>query len=340
VVIGQYTGFAAPFGPFSVNTTIPSPGNPGGDCWQQGALSTALTPDLRPGDTVTVTGAGGALGGPPVSTTVTVAPDARASTGPINGCDSLAPFAQNIISDSPASVTGGPVTVAGRAQPLATDVSITATDGTNTTPAVPATPAADGTWSATIPAAAVDALADGPLTVTPVIAVPDVSTGAQAHIAAGPITVQKAGAGAAAAADAAAGLSTAGPADSAASTLTVAAGPAASAASAPAHGTVAGRVSGLRSPARLSVRSARGRGISVSFVAPPAASTVQVQLVRGGRVVDATAVAAHPGARQTVRLNSAKLRRLLRSGRYTLRVRAGASLKQLGAPLLRGVVLR
>ena len=54
VVIGVFSGNGNQFGPFSVNTTTPTPLNPGGDCWQKGALSQALTPDLRPGDTVTV----------------------------------------------------------------------------------------------------------------------------------------------------------------------------------------------------------------------------------------------------------------------------------------------
>src|SRR5947207_2909252 len=55
VVIGTYSGRARPTEPFTVNTTTPTALQPDGDCWQRGALSQALTPDIRPGDTVAVT---------------------------------------------------------------------------------------------------------------------------------------------------------------------------------------------------------------------------------------------------------------------------------------------
>ena len=333
VVIGTYTGVANPS--LSVNTTAPSAGI-AGDCWQKGALSSALTPDLRPGDVVTVTSAGGLLGGPPASTSVAVAPDAKPSTGPIPACADSAPFAQNTITDAPASVTGGgPITLHGRAQPLATGVSISAGDGTNVTPAASATPAADGTWSATIPADAVAPLADGPLTVTPVIAVPDVSTGAQAHIAAAPVTVQKQ----AAAAGAGAGVSGSGPGAALAGTAGGTGRPG-SPASTPTAATGPSRVSGLRAPSRVSARTARGSGITASFVVPAGASTVQLQLLQGSKALYSTAMAVRPGARRTVRLSSPSLRRLLRPGRYTLALRAGTSPQQLGPPLLRGLVVR
>jgi hypothetical protein len=335
VVIGQYTGQAGPYLPFTVNTTAPTATQPDGDCWQQGTLASAVTPDLRPGDTVTVSGVAGPLGEQPVSTSVTVPADAKPSSGPIPSCADVAPFAQSLITDVPTQVSGGPLTVSGRAQPLATDVSLAATDGTNTTPVASATPAADGTWSATIPADDVAPLADGPLTLTPVVAVPDVSTGAPAHIAASPTTVQKQ------AFVAGAGGGTSAPGSSSRNPAVAGAGPGAPAGSTGSTPTAAQqRVNGLRAPAQISVRSARTRGISASLIAPSGASMVQVQLLRGGRLLQTTTVAARPGTRQTVRLSSRKLRRLLRAGRYTLRVRAGASPNQLGSPLLRSLVVR
>ncbi len=83
VVIGQYGGFATPFLPFSVNTTTPTPFNPGGDCWQKGKLSlpggVGLTPDIRPGDTVTVT--------PGLSFEVPADAELKdGPSGPIEGC--------------------------------------------------------------------------------------------------------------------------------------------------------------------------------------------------------------------------------------------------------------
>jgi hypothetical protein len=343
VVIGTYTGVANPS--LTVNTTAPSSGIPG-DCWQKGALSSALTPDLLPGDVVTVAGAGAVLGGPPLTASVTVAPDAKPSSGPIPACADSAPFAQNTITDAPASVTGaGAITLRGRAQPLATGVSVAAADGTNVTPAASAAPAADGTWSATSPADAVARLADGPLTVTPVIAVPDVSTGAQAHIAAAPVTVQKEAAGGpgAGAPGAGSGAAVAGGAGGAApGTAGGSVGGAARPGSpAPAPGrTGPSRVSALRAPSRVSARTARGSGITASFVVPAGASTVQLQLLRGSTALFTTAMAVRPGARRTVRLSSPSVRRLLRPGRYTLAVRAGTSPQHLGPPLLRGLVVR
>jgi hypothetical protein len=333
VIIGRYSGVAGPYLPFTVNTTAPTATAPDGDCWQQGALPSALTPDLRPGDTVTVSGTPGPLGGGGPSTSVTVAADARPSEGPIPACASVAPFAQNMITDAPGHVSAEPITISGRAQPLATDVSITASDGTRISPAASATPAGDGTWSATIPADQVAALADGPLTLSPVVAAPDVGTGAQAHVAGAPLTVQKVASGGGPPIPSAAGAG--------AGTATLNS-PGRPGSTAPASGrsTVARRVSGLRMPGRLSLGAARGQGISASFIAPAGASIVQLQLLRGGRVVDTTiASVARPGTRQTVRLSRPAVRRLLRPGRYTLRVRAGASLHQLGSPLLRSLIV-
>jgi hypothetical protein len=336
VVLGRFTGRANGLGPFSVNTTPPDVG--GGDCWQKGAPASALTPDLLPGDAVTVTGAPAAAGGvPPPALSVVVPPDAKPSEGPIPGCASVAPFARNVITDAPQQVTGGPITVSGRAQPLATGVSVTAADPANATAAASATPAEDGTWSATIPAADLAALADGPLTVTPVFAVPDVATGAQAHLAAAPVTVQKQAiaAGPAALAPGAPAPGDATPSQGGGEpTSPVRPG------AVPPRGAATLHVMGLRVPARLSLAAARGRGISASLIAPGGASTVQLQLRRGGKTLARKAVAARPGTRTTVRLSSPALRRQLRRGRYELRTRAGSSPAALGPPLIRTVVVR
>jgi hypothetical protein len=343
VVIGQYSGDADSVLPFTVNTTAPTATLPNGDCWQQGALSSPLTPDLRPGDVVTVTGTPDPLGGAPFSMSTTVPADAKASSGPIPSCADGAPFAQSAITDAPAQVTGGPVTVRGRAQPFATGVSLIATDGRTTTPAASATPAADGTWSATLPEADVAALADGSLTLTPVVAVPDISTGAPAHIAATPATVIKHSPAAAVPSGpsgAAPGTAVAGGGASPTSTGSPAAPGSSAAAGSPGTAALVRRVSGLRAPARISLRTARAHGISASLIAPTGASTVQLQLLRGSRLLQTATVAARPGTRQTVRLSAGTLRRLLAPGRYTLRVRAGAAPDQLGSPLLRSLVVR
>ena len=59
-MIGSYTEVAPGLLPFSVNMTTPTAFYPRGDCWHNGALTLpgglGLTPDIRPGDTVTVTG--------------------------------------------------------------------------------------------------------------------------------------------------------------------------------------------------------------------------------------------------------------------------------------------
>ena len=184
VVIGTFSGQATPLTPFSVNATTPTPLSPAGDCWQKGALSQALTPDLQPSDTVTVTQPG-FLGGAASSTSIAVtqADLSSAVLGPIAGCSSIARWAHNAITSAPSGVKSGvPLSVSGVAQPLATAVSVSASDGTKTTEPIDVTPAADGTWTATIPASALARLANTKLAVTPVFAVPDVSTGDQAHI--------------------------------------------------------------------------------------------------------------------------------------------------------------
>jgi hypothetical protein len=327
VVIGQYSANGNPFTPFSVNTTTPTALNPSGDCWQKGAISQALTPDLQAGDTVTLTQAG--FFGSPASTTSVVVGSNNASgiAGPQAGCDSIAPWARNAITSAPGSVTDGPITVSGVAQPLATAVAVSASDGTRATGPVSVTPAADGSWSATIPAAQLAGLANASLTVTPVFAVPDVSSGAPAHIAGVGASVKKS-----------ASSSGVGPHP-----------PGATSAPAPGggHGTPPTRkrtthmpVTGLRVASRTTLAGAHTRGITTSFVVPAGARTVEVALLHSTRPVYSTVVrAGKTGSRQTVTLRGNRLNRRLRRGRYTIAVRAGTSSSSFGAARTHGLTI-
>jgi hypothetical protein len=318
VVIGVFSGNGNQFGPFSVNTTTPTPLNPGGDCWQKGALSQALTPDLQPGDTVTVSqsplfGSGG------TSASVTVQPgDIGSDPGPIAGCDAIAPWARNAITSGPSTVTGGGITVSGVAQPLATGVSVVAADGTHNTPPVSATPASDGSWSATIPASDVASLSDTALTVTPVFAVPDVSTGAGAHIDGVGLTVRKL-------APAASGSGqTGGGAGSTPTSAPTTSGPR-------SGGTARPRVTGLRVASTLTLTRARRNGISASFVVPAGVKDVRVELLRDKKAVfHKTVRADRAGKRQTVVLRGRQLSRLLRVTTYTVGAQAGRSSSSFG----------
>jgi hypothetical protein len=304
VVIGQYSDDASSFTPFSVNTTLPTSLRPAGDCWQKGALASALTPDLQPGDTVTVTQAPSF--GDPTSTSVPVTEAARQdAAGPIPSCREIAPFARNAVTSRPDRVAGDAIVLSGVAQPFATHVSVSATDGTVSTAPVAVTPAQDGTWSATIPAAQVDRLASGQLRVAPVFEVPDVSTGATAQIAAGaPVLVTKSRAG----------------------------------------GSPPSGRSGLRGvhvPGRIGLGFARRNGIRASFVVPAGARVVRVQLKRGGKTLMQRVVpAGKTGSRQTVRLRGPRLRRVLYRGRFRVAVSVGASRDRLGAPVTRTIVIR
>jgi hypothetical protein len=322
VVIGQYTGSANPFTPFSANTVTPSPLAPAGDCWQKGALSQALTPDLQPGDTVNISQAP-LFGGTATSTSVVVqSGDLNATLGPIAGCSSIAPWAHNAITTAPGKITGGPLTVSGVAQPLATEVTVSATDGSHTSAPVTATPAADGTWTATIPADQVSALASTSLSVTPVVSVPDVSTGTQADIAGVGVTVEKTGPD---------GTPTSG----------TTGGPGTQPPSATSAGSGAGHsgrptklsVSGLRLTG-MSLVDARRRGILVSFRVPAGTRIVRVVLLRGKkRVVSTTVHKRGAAGRQTVVLRSSGLS----TGSYTVAIRIGASRSSLGPTTMRNV---
>jgi hypothetical protein len=322
VVIGQYSGLNNSPGPFTVNTTTPTALSPDGDCWQAGALSQALTPDIRPGDTVTFTSQQGQPGGGASSMSVTVPADGPGGAdGPIPSCRDSAPFAQNAVTTGPQTVSGGPIDVSGVAQPLATGISSTITDGAGSTSPVDVAPNADGSWSATVPAAQVGALANGSLAVNPVFAVPDVSTGAPAHIEGARISIQKSSAGGAAA----------GPASKATQP----------GAQQGASASVIRRVSKLSVPARISLAGAQRTGLRASFVVPDGARVVAVRLSTGKHTVLRSVVSAgKAGTRQTVRLSGAALRRVLRRGRYTLAVSAGPSRTSLGTPVTRTISVR
>ena len=313
VVIGQYSANANPFTPFSVNTTTPTPLNPSGDCWQHGALSQALTPDLQPGDTITLTQAG-LLGGPPSTTSVVVsAGGAGSASGPVAGCTSIAPWARNAITGAPSGITDGPIVVSGVAQPLATAVAVSVSDGAHASAPVSVTPAADGSWSATIPAARLAGLANATLKVTPVVAVPDVSTGAVAHIA---------GVGAAVTKSAVPATGTSQP------VTTNGQG----AVPPTPHHAAKLVVTGLRGASNLTLAAARSHGISASFLVPAQARTVEVELLHGStRIYVSVIRAGKAGVRQTVSLRGVALNRLLRRGHYTIAVRTGTSRSSLGA---------
>jgi hypothetical protein len=202
-------------------------------------------------------------------------------------------------------------------------------DGQRSTTPVHVTPAADGTWSATIPADELGALAGGTVTVTPVFAVPDVATGAPAHIAGVPLSLQLAPAetpsGDAGSSAAAAPQGAAPGAGSAPPRGRPSSGPASKGGAA-----VGQRVSGIRVQSPISLARAR-QGLRPSFVVPAGARVIDVRLLLGRRTAVHRVVSAGPaGKRQTVVLSG----RLLRRGRYTLAVRSGTSRARLSAPVL------
>lgn len=312
VVIGQFAGFAFPTLPFSVNTTTPTFLNPGGDCWQKGNLTlpggVGLTPDIRGGDTVAVTN------GPSV-TVPADAPSEGDLSGPIAGCKPISAFGQNNVT----AATGDPgadLSVSGNSQFLTTDVAVSATDGQATTTPVDATLAADGTWTATIPADQLSKLADGPLTVNGVYAVPDVATGASAHITGAPLAAEK--------------TSPAGGVE----VTPAPAAPAPAAPATPAPKATAGRLTAIQATTRISLAHARKGGIRVAWTVPAGAKVVRVRLSHNKTTEYLKFVtAAAPGSRQTVNIKSASLARKLRRGTSTLSVMAGPSRTELGQAL-------
>ncbi|HWE12584.1 MAG TPA: hypothetical protein VG365_03680 [Solirubrobacteraceae bacterium] len=314
VVIGLFAGSISGMTPFSVNTTTPSALDPAGDCWQKGALSQALTPDLQAGDTVTIAQSGSAGTASTTDSVPVTSADTGNSLGPVSGCNGVAPWARNAVTSGPSTVTGGAITIAGIAQPLATQVSVSATDGTHSTTPVSATLASDDSWTATIPAADVTGLAGTRLMVTPVVAVPDVSTGAQAHIAGVGWGVTKPGS-----------PSGAGPGKRA--------GTGGSRSQKPSRGLgrFLGHVQQLRAASTVTLARARRDGLRASFILPAGAKVVRVELLHGKtQVFTATAPARQGGTTQNVLLRSNRLSRLLRTGRYTIAVQVGTSASRLG----------
>ena len=312
VVVGQYSAFALPGVPFSVNTTAPSVLRPTGDCWQAGGISLpnsqGLVPDMLPGDTVSIAGQ-----------SVTVPAEGfdfeGKSGGPIKGCDTVSTWGRNMVTGATFASPGSDLAVTGQAQPLASGVQVTATDGTKTTTPVDAKLAADGTWTASIPASDLANLANGSIKVNGIYAVPDVATNAAAHIAGRTMSVDKQTPKAAPAAPAPA-----------------------PAAPAPKPAV---KLGGLMLPSSISLKSAQAGKLRVSFVVPTGAKFVRVRLARPGHTALLLIKAAGTeGSRQTVSLTGSKLR-TLKPGRYTVTVGAGATKTQLGSPVLRaGVRIR
>jgi hypothetical protein len=321
VTIGEFSGPASIL-PFTVNTTVPTAFDPDGDCWQSGSLTLpgglGLTPDIRAGDTVTLSSG--------LSLTLPAGADAGGGGGPIFGCDAISAYADNAVTAATRS-SGGDVSVSGVAQPLATGVSVTASDGHATTPPVDATLHADGTWTATLPAARIAALADGTLTVDAVYAVPDAGTGAPAHIAGVPGTLTKT-----------TPAPPAGPAPS--PPVAPAAPPRAPAQPVPAQ-PAGGHLTRIRATAQVSLARARRGGIHVSFVVPAGIKVVRVELARGNRAAYLRILAAvAPGTRQTVTLSGAAYARKLARGTYALTVAAGRTRTTLGHAVKRTVRVR
>lgn len=323
VVIGMYAGSASIL-PFTVNTTVPTAFDPDGDCWQGGAVALpgglGLTPDIRAGDTVAVNP------GPSLKVPAGADPG-ESSGGPIYGCNPLSAYAGNRVTAATGG-SGADVAVGGVAQPLASGVSVTAADGRATTAPVDGALAADGTWTATIPAGEIAELADGSVTITPVFAVPDLATGAPAHIAGAPRT-----------------LATKAPAgDGAQGDQTPQTPPGAPAAAPPQPAPSAKAVGGLtsiRATSRITLSRARRGGIRVSFVVPAGAKVARIRLARGTTTAYRKFVAvAAPGTRQTVKLSGTAFTRKLRRGTYTLSVTAGPSRSELGRPIASTVRVR
>jgi hypothetical protein len=294
VVTGQYQGLALFGVPFGVNTTAPSLLNPSGDCWQKGALAgdLGLTPDILPGDTVAVTG------GPSMVVPAQTSAGDGTLGGPIAGCEKLSAWGRNQVTTAEFASPGGDLAVTGHAQPGAKSVTVTATDANDvTTDAVPATLAADGSYTATIPADALAELADGSLTVGADYTVPDVATGNPADIAGPTLSVDKV---------------TPEAADTAPEPQTV------PPAVAPAAPKIA--LHGLMAKKKITLRSLRAGKLRVSFVVPTGANYVRVRLAKNRTTKAKVIASASPaGTRQTIALTGV---RRAKRGLYSITVLA------------------
>jgi hypothetical protein len=247
----------------------------------------------------------------------------------------LSAYGRNRIATATAG-SDNAITVTGAAQPLTTGMSVTASDGQKTTGPVDATLAADGTWTAVIPADQVATLAGGTITVDGVYAVPDVSTGTLAHIAGAPLSLKIAGAGGPPVDDPPPAPERAQPTPpSTDSPAPPAGGPAA------APPKVAGRLTAVRATTRISLARAKRGGIRASFVVPAGTKIVRVRLSRAKRTAYLKVVAAaQPGTRQTLHLTGTRLARKLRRGQYVLTVTAGPSRAQLGPAVSSSISVR
>ena len=315
VVIGQYGGFATPFLPFSVNTTTPTPFNPGGDCWQKGKLSlpggVGLTPDIRPGDTVTVSGLSFEV---PADAELKEGP-----SGPIEGCRPISAHGRNSVTAATGG-SGADVGVTGVAQLSATEVSLSATDetGASTAP-VAATLNADGTWNASIPSADLVSLADGKVTLDAVYAVPDVATGAGAHIEGAPLAIEK--------------KTVAGEPSVVTPEAPAGAAPAPAAPSRPSIG----RLTYVNTTSKIYRSLARKGRIRVALYVPAGAKVVRVRLSRSKTTKYLKYFTAAPAGTRQVLFLKGKSVTSLRRGLHTLTVMAGPSKTELGSPIKRSV---
>lgn len=216
---------------------------------------------------------------------------------------------------------------------------------------------AEQSWTAAFTAEQLAGLADGPVTVSATYAVagsPDLLTGKALTIRKGAPPKPEAPAGSGPGSGG--GSPNAGPGGpqgpapaTPASPGPVAgagAGPVAPSASLPVGaGALAGpaapalRVLGVRLSASVSLAAVRRRGIAMSFAVPPGSVVAQARLYerRGAarHLVATRTVAVRAGRRGTVRFADARLRRRLRSGRYELTIRTGATLASLGPAVTR-----
>jgi hypothetical protein len=124
-----------------------------------------------------------------------------------------------------------------------------------------------------------------------------------------------------------AGTGTPGPAPA---PIIVVAAPAPAPARAPAVAPL--RVGRISAPSRVSARQARRSGLRVRFTVPARARVARVELLRGKRRVGSVTVRG--AGSQSVRF-----KRSLRTGRYTVRIRVGRTLRSLGPARTRTVLV-
>lgn len=312
VVIGEVQGFSFLGFPFGANTTAPTLLNPLGDCWQAGALSlpssAGLTPDILPGDTATV------VGGPTYTVPAGTPLSNGSPGGPISGCDTVSLFGKNIVSDARFASPGSDLTVSGHAQPGTQTVSVLAKDSAGAaSERVDATLAANGSFTATIPAAKLAPLANGKVTVMGDFDVPDVASGARAHIGGMTLDVDKQF-----------------PATPPKGNPP---GP-----NPPAEEAKIG-LSGLFMRSAITAKSVTAGKLRVSFIAPTGAQYVRVRLWRPGQTAALNIVAVGtPGKRQTIALTGAKASMLKKGKTYTVTVSASPVQTMFVGPSLRGKV--